>query len=90
MYVWHQLHGIHKHRPVASVHRVLGHPAPGPVRRAPSDVGQLADLPPYEVLLGSIAGSLTAGVGGIVGVLNALMRDIADMIDQVAHKNESA
>ena len=60
------------------------------VEVSPDHVGQLADLPPYEVLLGSIAGSLTAGVGGIVGALNALMRDIADMIDQVAHKNESA
>ena len=57
---------------------------------SPDHVNQLADLPPYEVLLGSIAGSLTAGVSGVVGVLNAIMRDIADMIDQVAHKAEAA
>ena len=57
---------------------------------SPDHVNQLADLPPYEVLLGSIAGSLTAGVSGVVGVLNAIMRDIADMINQVAHKAEAA
>lgn len=53
------------------------------------EVGRLADLPSREALLGSIAGGLTAGVSGIVGALNALMRDLADMIDQVARKNES-
>jgi large subunit ribosomal protein L10 len=57
---------------------------------SPDHVKQLADIPPYEVLLGSIAGSLTAGVSGVVGVLNAIVRDIADMIGQVAHKTEEA
>ena len=57
---------------------------------SPDHVNQLADLPAHEVLLGSIAGSLTAGVSGVVGVLNAIMRDIADMINQVAHKAEAA
>lgn len=53
-------------------------------------IGRLADLPSREVLLGAIAGSLTAGVGGIAGALNALMRDIADMVVQVAEKQEAA
>ena len=42
------------------------------------------------LLLGSIAGSLTSGVGGIAGSLNALMRDITHMIGEVAKKNEEA
>ncbi len=55
-----------------------------------AEVGHLAELPTHEALLGWIAGGLTAGVSGIAGALNALMRDLADMIDQVARKNESA
>ena len=53
-------------------------------------VGRLADLPPRDVLLGCIAGSMTAPVAGIVGILNALMRDIAYMAEEVARKRESA
>lgn len=57
---------------------------------SPDSIRRLADLPPREQLLGSIAGSLTAGVAGIAGALNALLRDITYMIEQVAQKNESA
>lgn len=53
-------------------------------------VDRMADLPSREQLLGSIAGGLTAGVGGIAGVLSALMRDITHMIGEVAEKNEAA
>jgi large subunit ribosomal protein L10 len=53
-------------------------------------VGRLADLPPREVLLGAIAGSMTAPVAGVVGILNALMRDIAYMTEEVARKGEAA
>lgn len=53
-------------------------------------VGRLADLPPMNVLLGGIAGSMTAPVAGIVGILNALMRDIAYMAEEVARKGEGA
>lgn len=52
------------------------------------DVVRLADLPPMEQLLASIAGSLTAGVGGIAGVLNSLIRDIAYMVEEVAKQGE--
>jgi large subunit ribosomal protein L10 len=52
------------------------------------EVTRLADLPPRDYLLASIAGSLTAGVGGIVGVLNGLIRDIACMIGEVAKQGE--
>ncbi len=60
------------------------------IRVTPAEVGDLADLPSREILLGMIAGGMVAGVGGIAGALNALMRDLADMIDQVARKTESA
>ncbi|WP_419163599.1 50S ribosomal protein L10 [Candidatus Palauibacter sp.] len=60
------------------------------VAATPDDVGRLADIPPREILLGGIAGGLTATVGGIAGALAALIRDIADMIEQVGKKNQSA
>lgn len=52
------------------------------------DVARLADLPSKDQLLASIAGGLTAGVGGIAGALNALIRDITYMVEQVAQKGE--
>lgn len=52
------------------------------------EVARLADLPPMEHLLASIAGSLTAGVGGIAGALNSLIRDIAYMVEEVAKQGE--
>ena len=52
------------------------------------DIARLADLPGRDSLLGSIAGALTASVGGMVGVLNGLMRDIAYMVEEVAKKGE--
>jgi len=52
------------------------------------EVSRLADLPPREHLLASIAGSLTAGVGGIAGALNSLLRDIAYMVGEVAKRGE--
>ena len=51
-------------------------------------VTRLADLPPKDHLLAAIAGSLTAGVGGIAGVLNAVIRDIAYMVEEVAKQGE--
>lgn len=56
----------------------------------PEAIGRMADLPPREQLLGSIAGGLTASVAGIAGSLSALLRDITHMIEQVAKKNEEA
>jgi large subunit ribosomal protein L10 len=53
-----------------------------------ADIARLADLPGRDALLGSIAGALTASVGGMVGVLGGLMRDIALMVEEVAKKGE--
>ena len=52
------------------------------------EIKVLADLPPRDVLLGGIAGALTASVGGIVGALNAVIRDIALLAVEVANKGE--
>lgn len=55
---------------------------------SPEEVTRLADLPPKDQLLASIAGGLTAGVGGIAGALNSLIRDIAYMVEEVAKQGE--
>lgn len=52
------------------------------------EVTRLADLPPKDHLLAAIAGGLTAGVGGIAGALNSLIRDIAHMVEEVAKQGE--
>lgn len=54
------------------------------------EIRELAELPPREELLASIMGSLTAPVSGIVGVLEALLRDVASLVEEVAKKNEAA
>jgi len=56
----------------------------------PDQIHKMADLPSREQLLGSIAGGLTASVGGIAGALSALLRDITHMIGEVAKQNEAA
>lgn len=72
----------HNERPVVKV---------GVVDRrevAPEEIKMLADLPSRDVLLGGIAGGLTASVAGIVGALNAIIRDIALLVEEVAKKGE--
>ena len=55
----------------------------------PDDIKQLASLPPRAELLAVIAGSLTAPVAGVAGVLAALLRDITYMVGEVARVNEA-
>ena len=72
----------HDDRPVVKV---------GVVERravSPDEVTRLASLPPKDHLLAAIAGGLTAGVGGIAGVLNAVIRDIAFMVEEVGKQGE--
>lgn len=52
------------------------------------EVTRLAELPPKDQLLAAIAGGLTAGVGGIAGALNSLIRDISYMVEEVAKQGE--
>ncbi|MEJ2482613.1 MAG: 50S ribosomal protein L10 [Gemmatimonadota bacterium] len=54
----------------------------------PTDIMRLAELPGMDSLLGSIAGALTSSVGGIAGVLDGLLRDVAYMVEEVAKKGE--
>lgn len=53
------------------------------------EIKRLATLPPREELLAGIAGSLTASVSGVVGVLEAVLRDLAYMIGEVGRQKES-
>lgn len=50
------------------------------------EILRLAELPSREALLAGIAGSLTASVSGMVGVLDGLMRRIASLVEEVATK----
>lgn len=72
----------HDNRPVVKIGVVDRRVVPA------RDVEKLAELPGREVLLASIAGALTASVGGIAGVLGGLIRDIAVMAEEVAKKGE--
>lgn len=56
----------------------------------PDAIERMAELPPRDELLGSIAGGLMSGVAGIAGALSSLFRDIAYMIEQVAERDEAA
>src|SRR5579883_1925528 len=53
-----------------------------------AQIGELAEIPSKEVLLSSIAGALDSGARGIVSILNNTIGDIAQLIEQVAKKNE--
>jgi len=56
----------------------------------PAEIEKMAGLPPRDQLLAGIAGGLTASVGGIAGVLSAVIRDIAYLVEEVAKKGEAA
>ncbi len=55
-----------------------------------SKLAQIAAMPSRKDLLGSIVGSLDAPVSGIVGAINAVMRDLASVLEEVAKKKEGA
>lgn len=52
------------------------------------EVKGLAELPSKEQLLASIMGGLDSGARGIAGILEAVIRDIAILAEEVAKKNE--
>lgn len=51
-------------------------------------LNDLASMPSRMDLLASIVGSIGAPASGIVGAINAVMRDLASVIEEVARKNE--
>lgn len=50
----------------------------------------LADLPPREVLLGMVVGAIAAPLSSFVGVLNAVPRNLVNVLDQVRKQKEGA
>ncbi len=55
-----------------------------------SKLQELAKLPSKQDLIAGILGSLNAPASGIVGAINAVMRDLASVIEEVAKKNNAA
>lgn len=49
-----------------------------------SQLNALAALPTKDELIASIMGSLDSPVSGIVGAINAVMRDLVNVVDQVS------
>lgn len=54
------------------------------------EISRLAELPTREELLGTIAGSVTAPVSGIVGLLNTLLWSIGSIAEQAAREREAS
>jgi len=53
-------------------------------------VQTLADLPPREVLLARLAGTLQAPIQGLVNVLAGPVRALASVLDQVRAQKEKS
>ncbi|HVK37538.1 MAG TPA: 50S ribosomal protein L10 [Candidatus Kapabacteria bacterium] len=53
-------------------------------------LAELASMPSRMELLGSIVGSINAPASGIVGAINAVMRDLGSVIEEVARSKEAA
>ena len=51
-----------------------------------SKLDQLATLPTKTELIASIMGSLNSPASGIVGVINAVVRDLVSVVDQISKK----
>jgi large subunit ribosomal protein L10 len=54
------------------------------------EVKGLAEMPSKDQLLSSIMGGLDSGARGIAGILDAVIRDIAVLAEEVAKKNSAA
>ena len=56
----------------------------------PREIADLADLPPREVLLARMAGAFQAPLAGLVQVLSASLRGLANVLEQVRQRKEGA
>jgi large subunit ribosomal protein L10 len=54
-----------------------------------SSLNELASLPSKKEIIASIMGSLNSPASGIVGAINAVMRDLVSVVDQIS-KREAA
>ncbi len=54
-----------------------------------SRLSELATLPSKEEIIASILGSLNSPASGVVGAINAVMRDLVSVVDQIS-KREAA
>ena len=55
-----------------------------------ADVTQLADIPPYEVLIAQLAGAFKAPISNFHGVLSGTMRGFVTALDAIAKKEQEA
>lgn len=53
-----------------------------------AQIEALADLPSREVLLGQVVGTIAAPLRNFVGVLNALPRNLVNVLDQIRKQKE--
>lgn len=53
----------------------------------PDQLKTLASLPSKSDIIASILGSLNSPISGVVGAINAVIRDLAYVIEEVAKKN---
>ncbi|MBK9247075.1 MAG: 50S ribosomal protein L10 [Ignavibacteria bacterium] len=51
-----------------------------------SQLKQISELPTREDIIAAILGSLNSPISGIVGTINAVMRDVASLVEEVAKK----
>ncbi len=51
---------------------------------------EIAALPSRDEMMASIAGSINAPATGIVGAINAVLRDVAYLVEEVAQKQNAA
>ncbi len=51
---------------------------------------ELAKLPSRKELIAGILGSIQSPVSGVVGAVNAVLRDLVSLIDQIAKKKQAA
>jgi large subunit ribosomal protein L10 len=56
----------------------------------PREIADLASLPPREVLLARMAGAFQAPLAGLVQVLSASLRGLANVLEQVRQRKEGA